>query len=182
MSEGKEINYEHKKEQQYLSAGSNLSTDDSLMILKCRIRDLDVRGNFPNAYNDTICPFPQCTDYESQYHLASCEYYCDDSVIPEGLEYGDLFKSKVEKQHQITKILMKRMSIRNSRFSSNSRSSCGPVDPRRDRGPVSRGTRDNTRHTSRPALSLVIRGRRRKQSSRTISKSQNIIRLKVNSR
>ena len=157
LSKGKEIEYNEYKIQSYLTPGYELSTDDICMILKCRIRDLNVKGNFPNAYRDTKCIFPLCTSYESQSHLASCEFYDNHLIIPEGLIYEDIFISDVKKQHKIMNILAKRCKIQNQLSDENLAARCEPVDPRKENRPVRGITSDNTRSTSRQALSLVIR-------------------------
>ena len=61
-------------------------------------------------------------------------------------------------------ILAKRCKIRNQLSEENLAASSEPVDPRRESRPVRGITRDNTKNTSRRALSLVIRGRRRNKT------------------
>ena len=160
LSKGKEIRYEQFQIQPYLSPGFNLATDGMCRILKCRIRDLDVKENFPNAYNDTKCPFPNCKSSESQDHLISCNSYPDNcNLIPSGLKYEDIFTRDVDKQYQVMQILMQCIATRNELFPAHLHNSGRPVDPRRKQRLVSRST---TRGTNRQALSLVIRGQRRK--------------------
>ena len=164
LSKGKEIRYDNFQVQPYLRSESKLSSEESCKILKCRIRDLDVRDNFPNAYADRSCPFPQCESPESQLHLSTCQYYSDSSVIPNGLKYEDLFESDIEKQFQVMSILMKRVSIRNKLFPAHTSSRGWPVDPRKEERLISRDT-------SRQSLSLVIR-RRRNKDKKTVKYRQ----------
>ena len=174
LSKGKEIVYVDFEVQPYLRSGSNLSPDDSCKILKCRIRDLDVRENFSHAYEDTKCPFPLCKSPENQLHLAICEFYPERSVISNGLKYADLFKSDIEKQFQIMNILIKRIAIRNEIFPAQAQSGGWPVDPRKKERFINRST---NRSTSRQTLSLVIRGQRR-SSKKTIKTRQKSMRNK----
>ena len=100
VSKGKEIIYNNFQIQSYLRPGSNLSTDDLCGILKCRIRDLDVKENFSKAYRDTECPFPLCKSSESQLHLAYCKFNPESSIIPNGFIYEDILKSDIDKQRE----------------------------------------------------------------------------------
>ena len=163
LSKGKEIKYHQFQRQSYLIPGSNISSDDMCNILKCRIRDLDLKGNFPNAYEDKKCPFTRCNSPESQFHFAYCEFYSDNSIIPRGIEYADLFESDVQKQFQIMKVLTKRMEERNKKFGTSLRTRRGPEDPRMKERRVRKGV---TRNTTRQPLSLVIRGRKNIKSLR----------------
>ena len=152
--------------------GSNLAIDDVCNILKSRIRDLDVKENFPNSHKDTKCPFPLCDSSESQAHLFSCESYPDDcNIIPIGMKYENLFESNTKKQYQIMNILITCIAVRNNMFSSNHHKSGEPEDPRRKEKPVERNT---ARGTSRQALSLVIRGRRRRMQKSSRHKYNHI--------
>ena len=174
VSKGKEISYERFQVQPYLRSGWNLSSDDLCKILKCRIRDLDVRENFSNAYENTKCPFPLCKSPENQLHLSSCEFYPDSSIISNGIKYEDLFNSDIEKQFQITNILMKWIVIRNEMIPAHTQSRGWPVDPRKKERLIDRST---NRGTSRQALSLVILGQRR-SSKKTIETRQKSMRNK----
>ena len=133
LSKGKELEYCMSELQQYLTPGSYLSSDDVCNILKCRIRDLDVKGNFPMKYSDKSCPFPDCKATESQYHFATCGYYPHTKVIPNGVHYSDLFESDPLKQYQIMKILMERFATRIKVIEEHTggTESSVPVDPRR---------------------------------------------------
>ena len=75
VSKGKEIIYDKFQIQPYLSSGTGLSSESICNILKCRIRDLDVKQNFANAYEDTKCPFSLCISSETQFHLFTCNFY-----------------------------------------------------------------------------------------------------------
>ena len=160
------------KTQSYLCPESNISSEDMFRILKCRIRDLDVKGNFVNSYKDTKCPFNLCSSYESQSHLAHCTFYPENTLIPNGLKYQDMFKDDIGKVFQIMRILVSRTEIRSKLIESQHHKNVGPEDPRRVRKPVSRVT---SKGTSGQALSLVIRGRRRKhmKSLRASNKNNN---------
>ena len=116
VSKGKEIVYKDFEIQPYLKPGSEFSSDEICGILKCRIRDLDVRGNFPNAYKSIECPFPLCKETESQFHIASCSFYSESNLVSNDLHYEDIFKSDVQKQFEVMKILMKRIEERNRLF------------------------------------------------------------------
>ena len=161
ISKGKEIVYHQNQSQSYLSPGPNYPSEDICRILKCRIRDVDVKANFKNAYKDLKCPFQLCTSIETQHHLASCKFYPERSLISSNFQYNDLFGSDFHKQFQIMKIIMKRCEIRNEMFQTQLRNKCGPVDLRTVGRPVSGVT---NRGTSRQARSLVIRGQTRKKS------------------
>ena len=52
LSKGKEIMYEEFKMQTYLKPGHNLTQHSARRIFSLRSRDLQIRGNFPNVYND----------------------------------------------------------------------------------------------------------------------------------
>ena len=54
--------------------GFDFSPDDILRIMKVRMRDIDVKENFPNWYDNNKCSAPQCFHAESQRHIFFCEY------------------------------------------------------------------------------------------------------------
>ena len=118
LSKGKEIVYKELKTQSYLHPESNLSSEDMCRILKSRIRDLDVKGNFVNSYTDTKCPINLCLSYESQSHLAHCTFYPETTSITNGLQYKDIFNDDIEKLFQIMRILVSRTDIRSKMIES----------------------------------------------------------------
>ena len=148
ISKGKEISYELFQIQSYLIPGSNFSSDDICNILKCRIRDLDIKGNFPKAYSDTKCPFPHCSSSESQIHFAYCSFYSNGSIIPNNVQYIDIFKSDIKKQYQIMKILTKRIEERNKNFGTSLYTRGGPGDPRGKERPVRKGVTQGHQQTA----------------------------------
>ena len=71
LSKGKGLQYKEPNVQPYLWPGNNRSIDDMRKILQVRMRDISVRANFPNAYESTTCPSPECSLQETQQHIYS---------------------------------------------------------------------------------------------------------------
>ena len=55
LSKGQEIVYQSFEQQTYLKPSSNLTSDEMKKIMKIRIRDVDLKCNFPNFYKDKKC-------------------------------------------------------------------------------------------------------------------------------
>ena len=117
LSKGKEIAYKYQKHQGYLIPGNNINIYDMRRIFQLRIRDISVRGNYPNSYPSTICPFPGCSKEETQVHLfySNCWAKTNDlaNVNERSVIYEDIFSDNVLKQYQVMSVIYAKLESRN---------------------------------------------------------------------
>ena len=91
LSKGKELFYEIFEVQPYLRPESKLSINDQRTILHIRMRELDVRANFPQAHESIKCTFP-CQENETQFHIFICKYFSPhNELISNSVDYKDIF-------------------------------------------------------------------------------------------
>ena len=101
LSKGKKLIYNEGETQAYLLPGHRLNIHEMRKIMKMRLRDTDVRMNFPNLYSTTLCPIQGCTFQESQQHLVSCSSLTqfspgfNNSFLPTDFSFEDLYQSNV---------------------------------------------------------------------------------------
>ena len=131
LSKGSEISYHELSLQNYMKSSSNLLIENMKIILKIRIRDIQLKCNFPGAFSDKKClASPSCKGDDSNSHVFQCEFttsgseVCKDKVI-----YEDIFSDKCEKQSLIANIFLMRLEKRKS-FMNPTNMGLGPADPR----------------------------------------------------
>ena len=130
LSKGKEISYKYQKDQSYLKPGNNITLSDMRRIFQLRIRDISVRGNYPKAHQSTTCPFPGCSNEETQSHLfySNCWAKANDlaKVNERSVKYEDIFSDKVNKQFQVMSVIFTKLETRNLVICNDR-----PLDPRK---------------------------------------------------
>ena len=131
LRKGKEILYEHQKHQGYLKPGNNINIHDMRRIFQLRIRDVTVRGNFPKAYQSTVCLFPGCSSEETQFHLFYSNCWVETNDLANLQEssacYEDIFNNNVVKQLQVMSVIYRKPESRNLAICNDR-----PLDPRRN--------------------------------------------------
>ena len=91
---------EHEKFQfQKYFQPSGSSIDEVKLLFQLRSRMVDVRINFKNKYDDTLCPLCKAAD-DSQEHVFSCTKLTTNKnfLIDGDIEYSHIFHSDVKKQ------------------------------------------------------------------------------------
>ena len=91
---------EHEKFQfQKYFQPSGSSIDEVKLLFQLRSRMVDVRINFKNKYDDTLCPLCKAAD-DSQEHVFSCTKLTTNKniLIDDDIEYSHIFHSDVKKQ------------------------------------------------------------------------------------
>ena len=79
-----------------------------------RVREVDVKCNYKNNYNDLKCTFCNSTEDESKYHLLQCENLienCKNLADNINIEYEDIY-DQLEKQVPAEKLLHEVLEIR----------------------------------------------------------------------
>ena len=124
LSKGSEIIYTKLNMQSYLKPGNNLSVIDMRTIFMIRMRNLNIKCNFPSMYNDRKCIVPQCSDEDSQFHLYSysCQYLEENTIseVNNG-SYYDIFSNNVRRQCEVMNIIMQHFMTRQTILSSQMR-------------------------------------------------------------
>ena len=111
-----DLNYEKLAVQKYLKSDSILSDDEKCLLLKCRVRELDVKLNYRNRYQNQNLQCSLCLSGEddSQYHLFHCSKIIDDCENLSNnvtIEYEDLF-SDMSLQIPAAKLLAEIWKVR----------------------------------------------------------------------
>ena len=105
--------------------GNKLLTVECKFLFHVRSRMLELKANFKNSHEDTICPCCQ-EEEDTQEHLLSCENIHEGNIISESLpNYKDLVGENELKQAQVCRILRARFEKRKQFTTSKS----GPCDP-----------------------------------------------------
>jgi len=146
LSKGKEIKYDKFVMQPYLKSGGNITSEVKRKIFTIRTRDLNIRGNFKNSYNDIKCQVPECDEQETQKHVFQ-SYCIHTSTIHDpnvSIKYEEIFGENVSSQSYVANVIYRNIERRNNIIPSAG----GPEEPRR------RGGRKNKAAAS---PSLVIR-------------------------
>ena len=129
LSKGSEISYTNLSIQNYLQPGHNLTVSEMRTICMIRLRNLNLKCNFPSIHADRKCIAPQCSEDDSQFHIYSCLYLEDkDAVALKNTSYYDIFTNNVGRQRQVMQIVMKHYMTRQTILSSQTRND-GPADP-----------------------------------------------------
>ena len=101
-----ELDYSKLEIQDYLKTDNMLTDDEKCILFKFRVREIEVRVNYKNKYNDLLCQLCR-KDSESQHHLLMCEELikqCEDLANNTVIEYEDIFDN-IEVQVPAEKLL-----------------------------------------------------------------------------
>ena len=132
-----------------------MNTETKRQILKIRIRDLALKGNFQKCYSDIKCPITGCNENETQYHVfqSFCVFKSNIQELSNSVLYEDIFGNDVRSQVIVASTIFENLKRRNKLLPSPDVRSEGPEEPRR------KG--EGNRVTASP--SLVIREARAKR-------------------
>ena len=132
LSKGKEIMYEDFEVQEFMKPKAKLSIEEVRRILHIRIRDLDIKGNFPKANESMKCSASkECNEEEVQSHIFDCIYLKPaNELIEEKVEYDDIFVNEPNKQIRVMRILFSRLERRKQMHPNHeNHEDHGPEDP-----------------------------------------------------
>ena len=106
-SKGKQIVYEELIMAEYLiSTEEDISIEERKWIFKCRVEDIDIKGNQRWKYTDISCSSCMKKIDETQIHLLNCEVLLGKneniSYIP---EYSELYTGNLKEQAYVSRIL-----------------------------------------------------------------------------
>ena len=112
-SKVKHISYETHKMQEYLMS-PNITADLAKFTFMCRSRMVAVGANYKQGVDNPVCPVCKVeTEFDTQKHLMLCTRLNQNLVTSENLpDYLDLFKSDVEKQVTVAKLLKENLKKR----------------------------------------------------------------------
>ena len=105
--------------QGYLTS-QTLSVEQRKFLMHARSRMLKLRLNYKNMHESDSCPLcssspiPSVDNYkDSQEHLLICsELSSNTEMMPDNLEYRDIFSDKVDRQEKVTLILEEKFRLR----------------------------------------------------------------------
>ena len=130
-------------------------------IMKIRIRDIPVRGNFPNASKQTDCPASNCSSKETQIHLYESNCWTKNeenkTLSTTGANYSDIYGRYIQKQFEVMVIMFRKLEKRNIILRED-----GPLDPR-----------GGNQRNIQKAPNLVIRKAKMKTKPTKVMKSTN---------
>ena len=131
LSKGKEIKYDALETQSYLQAGNNTDLDTKRKILRVRVRDIPVKGNFPNLYPDKKCPVQTCHEDETQKHVFHSRCIQTSSIANnQSIEYEEIFQNNTVSQAFVARMIFDNLESRKA-FLPSSVKSGGPGEPGR---------------------------------------------------
>ena len=102
-----ELQYSELAMQSYLKSDCILTDDEKCLLFKCRVRELDVRPNYQNNYQNLQCLLCQTGEEDNQYHLFHCSKLLanvDNLANNIDIEYEDFF-GDISRQIPAAKLL-----------------------------------------------------------------------------
>ena len=91
-----------------MKANNQLSDAEKISLFKLRVREIKVKANYKNMYDDLKCRLCNSqNEEENQYHLLQCDVLiskCENLAKNVTIEYEDIFES-IEKQVPAAKLL-----------------------------------------------------------------------------
>ena len=99
MSKIMYVKHEKFEIQQYFQP-SGMNIDETQLLFQLRSRMVDVKINFKNKYDDTLCPLCKSAD-DTQEHVFSCIKLVTNKniIIDSDIKYIHIFHSDVNKQY-----------------------------------------------------------------------------------
>ena len=98
-------------------------------ILKIRIRDLDLKCNFPKFYSNRNCWAPGCLGEDSSRHIFECSFLgSKGNIIEENVPFDSIFGNDVSKIRKVSLIMQIQIQKRKHFLPPGYR---GALDPRR---------------------------------------------------
>ena len=99
---------------EYLIPNSEkISIEERKWIFRCRVDDIDIKGNRRWQYEDISCSSCNMNIEETQFHLLNCKYLLGKneniSYIP---DYSELFHGDIQEQVYISRILKENFNRR----------------------------------------------------------------------
>ena len=107
----KHIQYQRLEIQKYLSPG-RISNHQAKKIFLLRNRMLETKDNFPNKFEDKLCPICTNGEFDSQAHLMKCPPVPNLMMVSEAPMYENLFVNDVQKQVETMEIITKNFKRR----------------------------------------------------------------------
>ena len=136
LSKGKEICYQKLEMQNYLKSGNTFNFQIRRNILRVRLRDVYLRGNFPNAFSNITCEVPECSEDETQKHVyhSYCIYkQTIQKKTTDSISYETIFGNNPYFQEVVARTIFENIEMRSKVIPSHMRSE-GPGEPRKRGG------------------------------------------------
>jgi hypothetical protein len=100
----KHIQYQKHELLKYLMPGK-ISNHQAKKKFLLRNRMLETKDNFPNKFEDKLCPICTSGEKDSQAHLMKCPDIPNQMIVSENPKYENLFVNDVQKQLETTTII-----------------------------------------------------------------------------
>ena len=106
-AKGRHICYSELRMAEYLSPlNIDISIQDKKWLFKCRVDDMDVRGNKCWQFEDLSCHSCNKGQIETQRHILECEYLLGKNEILTYIpNYSELFVGDLESQVYVSRLL-----------------------------------------------------------------------------
>ena len=113
-AKGKHIKYEQYNIAYYLSAHEeDITIEDKKWIFKCRVEDINIKGNQRWKYENIYCNSCKENIEETQEHILYCQFLLGQNenvtYIP---NYNELFNGNLQEQLYVARLLKENMSKR----------------------------------------------------------------------
>ena len=108
----KHIPFEKLEIQNYLLPGK-ISLHQARQIFMLRCRMLETKDNYANKFSNDLCPVcDNGVTKDSQQHLMLCQSILSQRIVKSKVKYEDLFASDVQKQLEISSIIIENFKRR----------------------------------------------------------------------
>ena len=108
----KHIPFEKLEIQNYLLPGK-ISLHQARQIFMLRCRMLETKDNYANKFSNDLCPVcDNGVTKDSQQHLMLCQSILSQRIVKSNVKYEDLFASDVQKQLEISSIIIENFKRR----------------------------------------------------------------------
>ena len=128
----KHIPFEKLEIQNYLLPGK-ISLHQARQIFMLRCRMLETKDNYANKFSNDLCPVcDNGVTKDSQQHLMLCQSILSQRIVKSKVKYEDLFASDVQKQLEISSIIIENFKRRKEiikRIKSTHLLLSGPSEP-----------------------------------------------------
>ena len=136
LNKGEEMKYNKLVCQSYFKAGNGLNSETKRRIVKVRLRDVAIKGNFKGKHSDIKCQVPGCEQDETQHHVfqSFCIYTSNVQRLNDNVQYDDIFKNIVSSQAFVADIIFENIIKRSKIIPAPHEMSEGPEEPRKKGG------------------------------------------------
>ena len=90
-----------------------MSIEEQKWLFKCKVEDMDIKGNNRWKYQDISCSSCQRNIDETQYHILNCKFLMGKNEnLTYSPEYEELYNGDIKEQLYVSKLLRENVNRR----------------------------------------------------------------------